>query len=65
MSKFTETLQKEKSTINVIGILVILAVGILAGVLFRSGELSWGLVSLFGAGFIGMTIAWINRPKGA
>ena len=55
---------KEKSTINVIGILVILAVGILAGIFFDRGIWSWGFVVLLGGGLTGMGLAWIRNPKG-
>jgi len=61
MSKFTE-LVREQSTINVIGLLVILGVGIGAGVAFTAGEWQAGLLILLGGGFAGMILAWIRKP---
>lgn len=63
MSKIT-TLFSEKSTINVIGILVILAVGIGAGVAFMAGEWQAGLLVLLGGGFAGLILAWVRKPGG-
>lgn len=64
MSKsIKDLINKERATINVIGILVILGLGIAVGVLFTLGLVPWGIAALTGGGFIGMVLAWINKPE--
>lgn len=63
MYKKLSDLFSEDPKINILGNLVILAIGILAGVLFTKGIVSWALVVLLGGGFVGMILAWMRSPK--
>jgi len=61
MSEITEVVKESRIVLNVIGVLIILALGIAAGILFDRGIVSWALVVLLGGGFVGMIFAWSRR----
>ena len=63
-NRIIATAKAARAKLNVVGILVILGVGLAAGWCFKGGDVAWGLVFLFGGGFLGMCFAWINRPEG-
>jgi uncharacterized membrane protein len=56
-------LLNQGSKINVLGILVILILGILAGILFTTQLWPWGVVVIVGGGFYGMIRVWVTRPR--